>query len=261
MIIKEIENNHYTNRIIKWIVIGVDFLLLWVVLHFVVDTIPLSDDWDDDKERVFWMVCTTAMMVAEYYFSTIIHQRLISVGVIFRRCAMLAITQVLLAYLVLRALHFKAHLGWQFFYMAVGMTVFLIILRFLERWLLMRFRRLGYNTRYVTMVGNDPEIQRLHKLLLDNPSYGYKLRSSFVSPSDFASRLSAPDELRLGNELYLCVPRKERELIERTQLLCRQRKVRFYYVHTADEKLSLHPVSVSDNMDVLTTNEKKFELT
>jgi putative colanic acid biosynthesis UDP-glucose lipid carrier transferase len=251
-------NSNYTNQFIKWIVVGVDFLLLWVVLHFVVDTIPLSDFWDDDKERVFWMVCTTAMMVAEYYFSTVIHKRLITASDIFRRCTMLAITQTLLSYLVLRALHFRAHLGWQFFYMAVGMTVFLIILRFLERWLLMHFRRLGYNTRYITMVGNDPEMQRLHKLLLDNPSYGYKLRSSFVSPSDFASRLSYPEELRLGDELYLCVPRKERELIERTQFLCLQRKVKFYYVHTADEKLNLHSVSVSDNMDVLTTNKERL---
>ena len=252
-----IRNNNYTNRLIMCAVIGVDFLLLWTVLHFVVDTIPLSNDWDDEKERVFWMVCTTAMMVAEYYFSTVIHKRLITAADIFRRCAMLAITQALLSYLVLRALHFRAHLGWQLFYMAVGMTLCLIILRFLERWLLMHFRRLGHNTRYITMVGNDPEMQRLHKLLLDNPSYGYKLRSSFVSPSDFAARLSAPDELRLGNELYLCVPRKERELIERTLLLCRQRKVKFYYVHTADEKLNLHPVSVSDNMDVLTTSKER----
>ncbi len=247
-----IGNNNYTNRLIKWFIIGVDVLLLWIVLYFVVDTIPLSEDWDDDKERLFWMVCTAAMMVAEYFFSTVIHRRLISVGNIFRRCTMLASTQVLVSYLVLRALNFRAHLGWQFFYMAVSMIVLLIVLRFLERWLLMHFRRLGYNTRYITMVGSDPELQRLHKLLLDNPSYGYKLRSSFVSPSDFASRLSAPDELRLGNELYLCVPRKERELIERTMLLCRQQKVRFYYVHTANEKLNLHPVSVSDNMEVLT---------
>lgn len=250
-------NNNYTNRLVKWIVIGVDFLLLWVVLHFVLNTIPLSERWDEDKERLFWMVCTAAMMAAEYFFATIIHLRLISVGDIFLRCTMLAISQTLLSYLVLRALHFRAHLGWQFFYMAVGMTVFLIILRFLERWLLMHFRRLGYNTRYITMVGNDPEIQRLYKLLLDNPSYGYKLRSSFVSPSDFASRLSAPDELRLGNELYLCVPRKERELIERTLLLCHQRKVKFFFVHTADEKLNLYPVSVGDNMDVLTTNKER----
>jgi putative colanic acid biosynthesis UDP-glucose lipid carrier transferase len=251
-----IRNSNYTNRLIKWFVIGVDFFLLWGVLYFVVDTIPRSEGWDDDKMRLFWMVCTAAMMMSEYYFSTAIYKRLITAGDIFRRCAMLAITQALLSYLVLRALHFRSHLGWQFFYLALGMTVFLIILRFLERWLLMHFRRLGYNTRYITMVGNDPEMQRLHKLLLDNPSYGYKLRSSFVSPSDFASRLSAPDDLRLGKELYLCVPRKERELIERTLLLCHQRKVKFFYVHTADEKLNLHPVSVSDTMDVLTTNEE-----
>lgn len=251
-----IRNSIFTNHLIKWVVIGVDFLLLWSVLHFVVDTIPLSEGWDDDKERLFWMVCTAAMIAAEYFFSTAIHKRMISAGEILRRCATLAFTQTLLSYLVLRALHFRSHLGWQFFYMAVSMTVLLIVLRFIERWLVLHFRRLGYNTRYITMVGNDPELQRLHKLLLDNPSYGYQLRSSFVSPSDFASRLSAPDELRLGNELYLCVPRKERELIERTQLLCHQRKVKFFYVHTADEKLSLHPVSVSDNMEVLTTTDK-----
>ena len=38
----------------------------------------------------------------------------------------------------------------------------------------------------------DPEIHRLHQKMMNNPSYGYSLRSSYVSTSDFSSLLSHP---------------------------------------------------------------------
>lgn len=62
-----IKNNYRTNRLIQLLIIVGDFVVLWVLLYFVVGTIPQSDGWDEEKERLFWMVCTFAMVVAEYY--------------------------------------------------------------------------------------------------------------------------------------------------------------------------------------------------
>lgn len=93
---------------------------------------------------------------------------------------------------------------------------------------------------------------------MGNPTYGYRLYSIYSSVRDFTTLLSHPDELRLGDELYLCVPRRERELIERTVCLCYHKMVKFYYVPTAEEKLNLHSVLL-DDMEVMATYSSPLE--
>ena len=264
---RRIKNNNYTNQLIRFLVILGDFAVLWVLLYFVMDAIPLSERWDDDKSRMFWMVSTFAMVIAEYRFTTVIHERVVGAGEIMRRCTMLALLQALLSYLMLRALHFMSHLGWQFFFMAISMLVILIVLRFGERWLLKVLRRRGYNTRTVTLIGSDPELQRLHNKLISNASFGYKVRNCYGdirdlsrqgTVGDFASLLDEPDQLQLGDEVYLCVSHKERTLIERTASICFHKMAKFYYVPTADEKLNLSPQLI-DDMEVLATYTSPLE--
>ena len=267
MIHTRINNNNYTNRLIKWLVVAIDFLVLWTLLYFVVGTISGSEQWNDDKERMFWLICSVAMLIAEYRFSTVIHERLVGAGDILRRCAFLVMTQTLLSYLLLRAVHFIARLGWQLFFMGACLLVILILLRLVERWLLKRLRRLGYNTRAVTLIGSDEELQHLYQKLISNPSYGYRVLGYYGdikgmprqgSVSDFASLLNHPDNLTLGDEVYLCVSRKERELIERTVRLCDHQVSKFYYVPIADEKLNLQPLLI-DDMEVLATYTSPLE--
>ena len=258
MHIKGIKNHNYTNRLIKWTVIMIDFVVLWCMLYWVVDFIPKSEEWDDDQCRIFWVVCTLAMMLSEHWFCSLIHERLVGASDILKRSFMLVATQTVLSYLLLRAVHFTYRFGWQLFFMGVCMLVVIVLVRFVERWTLKRFRKLGYNTREVTFVGADEELQRLYQKLVSNPTYGYKLRNSYVSVSDFGSLLSHPDNLHLGDELYLCVSRRERELIERSASLCRHRMVKFYYVPTAEEKLNLHSVLL-DDMEVMATYTSPLE--
>lgn len=246
MYIKGIKNHIYTNLIIKWSVIIGDFVVLWLLLPFVIESVPHSEEWNEDKYLIFWMVCTLSMIVSEYWFSSIIHKRMVGIGEILKRTTLLVLTQTLLTYLALRAIHFTYRFGWQLFHMGLYMLVIIILLRFVERWVLKRLRMMGYNKRKVTFIGSDPEIQRLHQKMMSNPTYGYMLRSSYVSTSDFASLLNHPDNLRLGNEVYLCVARRERELIERTASLCRKKMIKFYYVPTAEEKLNLRLVLIDD---------------
>lgn len=255
---KGIGNNNYTNQLIKWVVIGIDYIVFWCLLYVVVDVIPHSERWDVDKTRIFWLICTAAMTVAEYRFSTVIHQRVLGAGEIIRRCGMLAFTQALLAYLMLRALHFESHLGWQMFFLGLAMTITLIVFRSMERWLLMLLRKKGFNTRFATLIGSDKEMQRLHHELMANPAYGYRLRSSFVSSSDFASRLNNSEELHLGDEVYLCCSRGEHDLIKRTANMCYHRMVKFYYLPPAEEKLNLQPLILND-IEVMTTYSSPLE--
>ena len=249
---KGIENHNQTNCLIKWTVIAFDFVALWLLLPVVADFIPDAEEWTDDKYRLFWGICTLSMVLAEYWFSSIIHQRMVGAGDILRRGTLLVATQVLLSYLLLRSVRFLYRIGWQLFFLGLALWTVIMLLRFVEREALKRLRRQGFNTRTVTFVGSDEELQRLHKKILSNPSYGYKLRSSFVSTSDFLSLLSHPEDLRLGDEVYLCAPRRERQLIERTASLCRHRMIKFYYVTTAEEKLNMQPVQM-DDLEVMGT--------
>lgn len=258
MHIRGIKNHSYTNRLIKWVVITIDFVVLWGMLYWVIALIPKSDEWDDDKRRIFWTVCTLSMMLSEHWFYSFIHERLVGASDILRRSFMLVATQTVLSYLLMRTVHFTYNLGWQLFFMGLCMLVVIVFVRFVERWMLKRLRKLGYNTRKVTFVGADEELQRLHWKLMSNPTYGYKLYSSYMSVCDFASLLSHPDNLLLGDELYLCVPRREREVIERTASLCHHRMVKFYYVPTADEKLNLHSVLL-DDIEVMATFTSPLE--
>jgi len=62
----------------------------------------------------------------------------------------------------------------------------------------------------------------------------------------------------LGDEVYLCVPRKERELIEQTARLSNHRVAKFYYLPTAEEKLNLQPIPI-DDIGVMTTYTSPLE--
>jgi putative colanic acid biosynthesis UDP-glucose lipid carrier transferase len=174
---------------------------------------------------------------------------------------------VLLSYLLLRAIHFATRLGWQMVVMGFVMLVVVILLRFVERWLVKRFRQLGYNTRYVTLVGSDKELVQLYRRLTSNAAFGYKVRSIYGdmegmncngTVEDFKALLSRPEEIELGDEVYLCVPQMERTLIERTASLCDHRMSKFYFLPIAEEKLNLHPILI-DDIGVMTTYTSPLE--
>ena len=264
---RRIRNNNYTNRLIQLFIIAGDFLVLCVLLYFVVGTIPESVRWDEEKGRTFWMVCIVAFIVAEYFFPSIIYRRVVGANDILRRSTMLVMTYTLLSYLLLRAIHFMARLGWQLFAMGFVMLVTIILLRFIERWLVKKLRQSGYNTRYVTLVGTDKELLHLYKKLISNSTFGYRVRSIYGeieglshdgSVRDFETQLPRPDDLKLGDEVYLCVPRNERKLIEQTARLCDKRMAKFYYMPTAEEKLNLQPILI-DDIGIMTTYTSPLE--
>ena len=262
-----IKNNYRTNRLIQLLITAGDFVVLWLLLYFLVGIIPLSEDWDEEKGRVFWVVCTFAFIVAEYFFPSVIHERVVGANDILRRSTMLVLTHTLFSYLLLRAIHFLSRLGWQIFAMGLLMLVAIILLRFIERWLVKKFRQSGYNTRYVTLVGSDKELLHLYKKLIGNSTFGYKVYGIYGdieglsydgSVKDFELQLTKPESLKLGDEVYLCVPRNDRELIEQTARLCDHRMAKFYYLPTTEEKLNLQPILI-DDISVMTTYSSPLE--
>ena len=62
----------------------------------------------------------------------------------------------------------------------------------------------------------------------------------------------------LGDELYLCVPRSERQVIERISELCDRQMIKFYYVSPANESLNLQSV-LFDEMEVFASYVSPLE--
>lgn len=262
-----IGNNNQTNRLIQLFIITVDFAVLCVLLYFVTDAIPMSGSWDEEKERAFWMVCIFAFIIAEYFFPSVIHERAVGANDMIRQSTMFVMMQTLLSYLMLRAIRFLSRIGWHLFVMGLVMLVVIVLLRFLERWMVKKLRQAGYNTRTVTFVGSDNELSNLYRKLINNPTFGYRVRSIYGNieglnqkgtVNDFEAQLSHPEDLRLGDELYMCVSRRERELIERTASLCHHKMIKFYYVPIAEEKLNLQSVLI-DDMEVMATYSSPLE--
>ena len=241
------KNNNQTNKLIKWVVIALDFIILWSILLITIDIFPTYDEWDEEKRMTFWLLCTISLLLAETRFGTYIHQRQVSAGDILKRTTMLVATYTLLSYVLLRAVHFMVRIGWRFVIIGIGLLTVLLLVRFVERWILKRLRRAGYNTRHITLIGNDDALLKLRDKLIGNPTYGYRIRHHFENAEDFFNENQNEKVIqKLGEELYLCVPRSERHVIERISRLCDKQMVKYYYVPPADESLNLQSVFIDD---------------
>jgi putative colanic acid biosynthesis UDP-glucose lipid carrier transferase len=93
--------NNQTNTIIKWVIIIGDFLVLNLLLLALQKYHPAVSSWIPAKKEVFWVVCNMAMILSQWKFCTIIHERIVSGGDILRRVITLNIVQIITAYLVM----------------------------------------------------------------------------------------------------------------------------------------------------------------
>ena len=256
-----------SNSTIRLCIMAFDLVALWVILYLVTGAVPGIRNWNEVKERVFWMICTTAMLFAEWQFSTIIHRRQVGADEIIKRVTMLTLTFTLATYVMLRAIQFMTRVGIYLIEIGVYLLIVLLILRFIERWILKHFRSIGHNTRHVTLVGNGPELQNIYNRLISNPTLGYRLKKCYGnipsvategSVDDFKTLIEGSADINLGHELYLSVPLSERSLIEKVSKLCMQHMVKFYYVPQASESLNLKAVFM-DNIEVLTNYSSPLE--
>jgi putative colanic acid biosynthesis UDP-glucose lipid carrier transferase len=129
----------------------------------------------------------------------------------------------------------------------------------------------------VTLVGSDSELLEIYKKLVNDPTLGYKILGYYGdewtdetehfenlkrlgSYEDFLNAVDNPDELQLGDELYLCVSRKERHVIRKISKMCDHKVVRFFYVPVSVETIGLSlKRELLDDMEVFTTYENPLQ--
>lgn len=261
------KNNTRTNSLIKWVIIAWDFILLNVLLFILLYSQYSIFKGSFDDKRLFVFVCNIAMVISEYRFSTKIHERLVDAGGIIKRTINLVLVVMLVSYVLMRAMQLDSRVGIPLLLLGASMMVIILVIRFLERWLIKRARRQGMNTRTITLVGSHENLSKLYDKLMQNPTLGYRVISYYGSLDymprignldDFVRLIDTPDQLVLGDELYICIPRTEQSIIKKTELLCDRKMVKFFYIPIQDDGIKLQPVML-DDLELFTTYVSPLE--
>lgn len=259
--------NNRTNRLIKWMVDLGDVILLNGVIATFAHLHWRMAIWGEDKLVIFFLVNNLALVFSLIQFPTVVHLRKINVVDIIRRVIELMLMHTIMTYLMMKTLTHTFPVGRIQMGIGVVFAVSLIIAHLIE-WRIIRFyRESGGNTRYVVLVGSDPALIEVYRKLKEDPTLGYVILGYYGngelsdmeclgSLEDFKEKLDIPEELMLGDELYLCVSRMEKDLVIDVSNMCNRQLIRFYYVPLSVECLGLNLKSeLLDDIEIFTTFE------
>lgn len=291
------KNNNQSNRLIKWIIMVGDFVLLNLIILAFARWHWRMETWPNGRIEIFILVSNIAMMLSEMRFSTIIHLRLVSAGDVLQRIVGLTTLQTLLAYLLLKVFEYYLPIGYLLLEIGTCFFVSLVVKRYAERWMIKLYREAGRNSRAVTLVGSDSELVEVYHKLKNDPSLGYNILGYYGdealkaemdpeegtedarnnkhykkkkkrretidclgSIEDFEKGLNDPDTLVLGDELYICLSRLQRDIIKRTSKMCDSKVIRFYYVPVSVETIGLNlKRELMEEMEIYTTYENPLQ--
>lgn len=273
-------NSNQTSQLIKWIVISIDFIILNGILLFIKRSNPEISNWITEKQSLFFIIYNVALGVSEYKFYTIIHFRFVTAGEILKRVIELTLSLTLLAFLLLLIFSYQVSI-WGLVTEIGGIFLFVtLIFRYIERQLVKSYRKKGNNVRSVTLVGNDTELLTIYEKLYNDATLGYKFLGIYTNRKDLFVNVAgeeclkilgsltdllsmckqSPQSVILGNELYLCVSRNERETVKAISQLCDNRVVRFFYVPVSVESLGVGlKREMLDDIEIYTTYENPLQ--
>ena len=281
--------NSQSNRLIKLIIIAADFMLLNAIVWLFAHWHPMMVGWDVTRKEIFLLICNIALMISETRFSTIIHLRLVGAGEILQRIVGLTSMQAIVAYLLMKVFDYQMSVGWILIEQGTVFVSFLMLKRLVERWFIKLYREAGRNSRTVTLVGSDPDLVEMYEKLKNDPTLGYRILGYYGdeemltlvdeheqnkkrkkgkyqelerlgSKEDFLELLNHPDDLELGDELYLCTSRKDKKLVRRVSTICDKKVTRFYYVPVSVESLGINLKRVMvDDMEIFTTYDNPLQ--
>jgi len=282
-------SNNQSNRLIKWIIMTGDFFLLNGILLGLSQWHWRMGVWERGMIEIFILVNNIALMLSQLRFSTIVHFRLVGGGDILKRIVGLTVMQSVLAYLLTLVFAYSLPIGWIQYEVGTLFVILLLLKRLTERWFIKLYREAGRNTRYVTLVGSDPELVGIFRKLKNDETLGYHMLGYYGdehlqklvdeidemeknkkrepvrlkrlgSSEELLDAIKNGEELNLGDELYYCVSRIERNNIRDVSKYCDQHVVRFFYVPVSVETIGLNlKREMLDDMEVFTTYENPLQ--
>jgi putative colanic acid biosynthesis UDP-glucose lipid carrier transferase len=254
-----------------------DFVLLNLIIQLIANIYWRVDSWPERSLEIFILVNNLALLLAQLRFSTIIHLRLVGAGDVLQRMVGLTALQSLLAFVLLKIFDYGLPVGWIQWGVGTLFIFFLLFKRLAERWFIKLYRQAGRNSRSVTLVGSDSELVEVYNKLKNDSTLGYRILGYYGDESlleneslkqlgrlgsydEFIEACKHPDDLTLGDELYLCVSRKLRNDIRRISNVCDHKVTRFFYVPVSVETIGLNlKREMLDDMEIYTTFENPLQ--
>lgn len=292
-------NNNLSNNIIRWMVILGDFVVMNLIIFLAARWFMSGAGWDEHSRMMFILVNNIALLMSQFFFSTIIYKNIVGAGEVIKRVVSLTIAQTLLAYVILRVIGFSLDIGFLQFIEGTVFFVALLIKRSSERWLIKLYRQAGRNSRSVTFVGSDPELISLFLKMKHDTTLGYNVLGYYADDElgdwthavegyapkmempeekaraleklkdpikklgtlqEFVSGLNHTDDLVLGDDLYVCLSRRDKNIIRRISQMCDRKVIHFYYVPVSVESLGLNlKREFVDDLEVYTTYENPLQ--
>lgn len=261
--------NNQTNKLIMWFFILVDVLLLNMIIFVFGKWHGDVEAWDWSRRHMFFVISNAALLASEWKFHTNIHLRLVSAGDVLRDIFLLTATQMMIAYILMRHVMYWMASGWVVLHLGISFFVLLVVLRLLERNLVKKVRRLGFNTRTVTLVGSDKKLEKVYEQLVGDPTTGYTVQGYYadegteglkIPRTGTVADLLESDAVNLGDEMYVCMSRKEGETIKALSELCDRQVTKFYYIPVSLESIGLNlRREFINDLEVWTTHESALE--
>lgn len=272
-------NNTQTNILIMLMIIVVDFILVNALLHLITEYHPWFARWTPVKVRILILLSNIGLIIAEFLNPPIIQKRVISSGDIVKRVFQLSLLQGFFALFFMKMLYLNFVGGRFQAVFCVLELITILILRYFERQVIKKYRSVGGNTRYATFIGADTELLNVYYRLTDDLTMGYRINGYYADgemPEDekneqshhadklkklgslqyFLTNLNHPDKLEVVDELYVCLSRREKDMIGILSHFCDQNLVRFYYVPVSVEMLDIGlRRELIDDIEVFTTYE------
>ena len=242
--------NTKSNNLIRDIVIALDFVMLVALLYVYMRFLGGTEYANGNSFFHMATISCMALVVAQYLFSTVIHRRQYSAEKVLRQVTLLVLTQVLVWFLLTKGIYWlsptrtspKIMFTFQF---APIYLLSMVLMRFLERWVLKRYRRLGGNTRTALLVGSDEALKGVYDFLTDDPATGYRLLGYYANHdikdapdklahlgtlADFDQFIETATDQKHPDELYCSLSWSKRDEIHRIMKFCDRNVIHFYFV-------------------------------
>ena len=266
-------SNSQTNSLMMYLIIGVDFMLINILLLLLTEYHPWFENWTPSKIRTLILLNNLALLISEYFNPPVIHRRVISVGDILNRILRLVLVQSFLAFFFMKSLSLS-FVGGQFqSIFCLLYFISILILRSLERIVIKKYRKVGGNSRSVLFIGADSELLNIYHRLQDDASMGYRIMGYYADeemtdvPEDvelkrlgtlqeFLKEMDGKEEQFVCDEMYVCLSRRDKDTVRRLSHFCDQHVIRFYFVPVSVETLGINlKRELLDDMEVYTTYE------
>ena len=261
--------NDRTNRLIMWLVVAVDFIVLNALLYAFckIDSSLQSFNWI--QRRMFFFISNIALVLSELKFHTIIHKRFVSAGEVLRQIIVLTIAFAVISYIAMRHILYWTASGGILLKIGTVLFVVLTFLRLIERNIIKWLRSIGRNSRTVTLVGSDQELWNVCNRLLQDPTTGYRVLGYYADEKiedvsfphlgtvhDLIANTDTSGKHSIGDEMFVCLSRREKDTIRALSALCDKHVAKFYYIPVSVESigLSFHR-EFFDDIEIFSTHE------